>query len=164
MLKCSCTVSPNRLKFNFSPLNHPAPLPWKESLPILGALIATYCWHWHVLFSSKYCLACAILFARCCQERRDKEQLDIFMIQMLSSEVVVKCCLTSTDCPSQKLALSLRIDPLSVLPCTQTGNLTPSVVWRASTLCTFHRDHGTHHSPLPAYTTDDAQASKGKHQ
>lgn len=164
MLKCSCTVSPKRLKFNFSPLSHPAPLSWKQSLPILGALIATYCWHWHVLFSSKCCLACAILFARCCQERRDKEQLDIFMLQMLSSEVVVKCCLTSADCPSQKFALSLRIDPLSVLSCTQTGNLTPPVVWRASNLCTFHRDCGTHPSPLPAYTTDDAQAPKGKSQ
>lgn len=119
MLKCSCTVLPKMPKFNFSPLNHPAPLPWKQFLPILGALIATYCWHWHVLFSSKYCLACAILFARCCQERRDKEQLDIFMIEMLSSEVVVKCCLTSADCPSQKHALSLKTDPLSVLPCSR---------------------------------------------
>lgn len=101
----SCSISPHSIIQLLS---------WKQFLPILGALIATYCWHWQVLFSSKCCLACAILFARCCQERRDKEQLDIFMLQTLSSEVVVKHCLTSADCPSQKLALSLRIDPLSV--------------------------------------------------
>lgn len=161
MLKCSYTVSPKRLKFNFSPLNHPAPLSWKQPVPILSAFIATYCWHWHVLFSSKYCLACAILFLRCCQERRDKEQLDIFMFQMLSS--VVKL---SDICrpPISKTCLSLRIDPVSVLPCTQTGNLTAPVVWGASNLCTFHKDHGSHPSSLPAYNTDDAQAPKGKHQ
>lgn len=161
MLKCSYTVSPKRLKLNFSPFYHPAPLSWKQPLPILSALIATYCWHWHVLFSSKCCLACAILFARCCKEGRDKEQLDIFMLQMLSSVVKLS---DIRRLPISKTCLSLRIDSLSVLPCIQTGNLTAPVVWRASNLGTFHKDRGTHPSSLPAYITDDAQAPKGKHQ
>lgn len=38
------------------------------------------------------------------------------------------------------------------------------MVWGDCHHFTFHRDQGTHPSPLPAYTTDDTQACKTKHQ
>lgn len=76
------------------------------------------------------------------------------MLQMLSSEVVVKYYLQAVHL--QLFAWSLRIDPLSVLLCTQTETQTPPRVW--GEVSSIHLSPGTHPSPLPAYATDDAQA------